>query len=132
MTQRIFYVVRSTPNSQGHAQRKKLISNDQNIYKHQQINTKKDSLFYICCYYVCGDATNRFTSFSHLSLTPQHLNSLQYLYQYFSGMHSFLNFWTPSKVQNLSSPKDAPVLFPKNSKILIYKRCLDYTSKHLR
>ena len=111
---------------------KKLISNHQNIYKNQQTNTQKDFIFYTCHYCVCDDATNLFVSLSRLTLTPQHLNSLQCLDQSFSNMNSALNSWTPSKVQNLSSPEDALVLFPKNSKILSHKRCLDYTSKHSR
>ena len=68
----------------------------------------------------------------HLILTLQHLISLRCLNQSFSNMNLILNSWNPSKVQNISSPEDTEVLFPKNSKFFYHKRCLDYTFKHSR
>ena len=92
---------------------------------------QRKTLFYTCRYCVCSDTINYFANSPRLTLTLQHLNSLQYVDQFFSCMNSFLNYWTISNVQNLYFAKDTQVLVPRNSKILFYKRCLDYTSKHL-
>ena len=127
MTQIFFYMIRSILTSWGHTQRKKLKSNDQNIYKHQQNNAKKYSLFYTCRYRICDDVTNRFANSSHLTLTPQYLNFLQYLDQSFSGINSVLNSQTPFKLQRFIFFRRCLVFFPKNFKILSYKKCLNYT-----
>ena len=66
MGQDVFNIVRSIPIPRSHAQRIKPVSLDQKI-KTQFDLYKKILPFYSCHNCVCGDATNHYVRFPHLT-----------------------------------------------------------------